>query len=203
MNYEFPESIDSTKKYLFYLHGKIIEDQGIPAISSEYGEYEYRAILERLAEQGFIVISERRSKNTNSNEYAKLIAEQISSLMSAGVSANNITVVGASKGAAIAIIVSHLLENESVNFVFLGTCHPDVIESFKQDQINLHGNILAIYDSEDKYAGTCDELISISDDRGISGSDEIVLDVGTGHGILYKPLDEWILPSVQWANEIP
>ena len=123
--------------------------------------------------------------------------------MSAGVSAKSITIVGASKGAAIAIIVSHLLANEGVNFVIMGICHPDIIESFRQDQINLFGNILSIYDSEDKYAGSCEELILMSDGRGISRYDEIVLDVGTGHGILYKPLDDWILPTVQWANEIP
>jgi len=27
--YEFPDSIDPDKRYMFYLHGKIIEDQGI------------------------------------------------------------------------------------------------------------------------------------------------------------------------------
>lgn len=203
ISYEFPESIDPAKKYMFYLHGKIIEDQGIPAISSEYGEYEYAAILEALAEQGFIVISEQRSMNTNSDAYAKVITVQILSLLGAGVSANNITVVGASKGGAIAIIVSHYLANEDVNYVLMGICHPEVIESFRQDEINLNGNILSIYDSEDKFAGSCDELISISDGGGISGYDEIVLDVGTGHGILYKPLNEWMMPAVEWANEIP
>jgi len=36
--YAFPASIDPQERYLFYLHGKIIEDQGLPAISSEYWE---------------------------------------------------------------------------------------------------------------------------------------------------------------------
>jgi CubicO group peptidase (beta-lactamase class C family) len=43
--YTFPETIDPAGQYLFYLHGKIIEDQGIPAVSEEFGEYEYEAIL--------------------------------------------------------------------------------------------------------------------------------------------------------------
>jgi len=38
--YEFPDSIDPERRYLFYQHGRIIEDQGIPAISPQYGEYE-------------------------------------------------------------------------------------------------------------------------------------------------------------------
>ena len=69
--YSFPESIDPTKHYLFYLHGKIIEDQGIPAVSPDYGEYEYQAILEKLGSYGFVVISEQRAKNTDSMAYAK------------------------------------------------------------------------------------------------------------------------------------
>ena len=47
-NYEFPANISPNKRYLFYLHGKIIEDQGIPAISPDYGEYEYEAILDKF-----------------------------------------------------------------------------------------------------------------------------------------------------------
>jgi hypothetical protein len=30
---------------MFCLHGKIIEDQGLAAISPEYGEYQYEEIL--------------------------------------------------------------------------------------------------------------------------------------------------------------
>lgn len=56
--YVFPVAIDPTQRYMFYLHGRIIEDQGIPAVSSEYGTYEYEAILEKLASHGFTMISE-------------------------------------------------------------------------------------------------------------------------------------------------
>ena len=73
--YAFPDTIDPAKQYLFYLHGKIIEDQGIPAVSPEYGEYEYEAILKKLSGYGFVVISEPRPKNTDGVEYAKKITE--------------------------------------------------------------------------------------------------------------------------------
>ena len=59
--YAFPARIDPAAKYLFYLHGKIIEDQGLPAISPDYGEYQYAAILQALAGHGFHVISEDAS----------------------------------------------------------------------------------------------------------------------------------------------
>jgi hypothetical protein len=200
-NYAFPNTIDSTKQYLIYLHGKIIEDQGIPAISPDYGEYEYQAILEKLSGYGFVVISEQRGMNTDSMEYAKKITKQVTTLLKAGVLAQNITIVGASKGAGIVVLVSYLLENKDINFVLMAICDPATIEELKQNDISLYGNILSIYDSADKLAGSCQELLSFSEGKGISKHEEVVLSVGTGHGILYKPLDEWIIPVIQWAGK--
>jgi hypothetical protein len=198
--YSFPESVDATKHYLFYLHGKIIEDLGLPAISPDYGEYEYQAILENLGSYGFAVISEQRLKNTDSLEYAKKITEQVTALLRAGVPAQYITVVGASKGAGITVLVSHLLENEEVNYVIMAICDPATVEELEQNKISLYGNVLSIYDSADELAGSCQELFSFSEGKGISKHNEIVLNVGTGHGILFKPLDEWIIPVIQWAG---
>jgi len=199
--YSFPELVDSTKQYLFYLHGKIIEDQGIPAVSPDYGEYEYQAILEKLSSYGFVVISEQRVKNTDDIEYAKRITDQVTTLLNAGVPATNITVVGASKGAGITVYVSYFLGNEAINYVIMAICHPENVEAFKRDQIFLYGNVLSIYDSTDEFAGSCQELFSFSEGKGISQYEEVVLNVGTGHGILYKPLDEWITPVIKWAGK--
>jgi hypothetical protein len=182
-------------------HGKIIEDQGIPAISPDYGEYEYREILEKFRRYGFIVISEQRIKNTDSMDYAEKIAGQVTALLKAGVPAKNITVVGASKGAGITIFVSHLLKNREMNFVIMAICDSATIEELERNRISLYGNALSIYDSTDELAGTCQELFSFSEGKGISKHDEIVLNIGTGHGILFKPLDEWMIPIVQWAGK--
>ena len=199
--YSFPESIDPTKYYLFYLHGKIIEDQGIPAISPDYGEYEYKDILEKLGSYGFDVISEQRIKNTDGMEYAKIITEQVKALLIAGVPAKNITIVGASKGAGITIFVSDSLKNKEINYVIMAICDPATVEELKQNEISFYGNVLSIYDSSDELAGSCKELFSFSEGKGISKYNEIVLYVGTGHGILFKPLDEWIIPVIQWAGK--
>jgi hypothetical protein len=200
-NYAFPNPIDPAKRYLFYLHGKIIEDQGIPASSPDYGEYEYLAILEKLGRFGFVVISEQRGMSTDGMKYAKRVTEQVTALLKVGVPAKNITIVGASKGAGIAIFVSHLLENEQVNFVLMAICDPATVEELEQSEMSLYGNILSIYDSADNLAGSCQELFSFSEGKGISKHEEVVLNVGTGHGVLYKPLDEWITPVIQWAGK--
>jgi hypothetical protein len=196
----FSESVDSVKHYLLYLHGKIIEDQGIPAISPDHGEYEYKASLEKLSSYGFVVISEQRAKNTDSMEYAKRASEQITTLLDSGVPAKNITVIGASKGGGIAILISHMLENKDLNFVIMSICSPANINDLEQNKVSLYGNVLSIYDSSDDLAGSCQDLFSFSKGKGLSKHNEIVLNIGTGHGILFKPLDEWIVPAVKWAE---
>jgi len=198
--YAFPASIDPSKQYLFYLHGKIVEEQGIHAVSPDYGEYEYVAILEKFASYDFIVISEQRPKNADGMKYAERVVEQVTELMKAGVPAKNIAIVGASKGAYIVMFISHLLENEEINFVIMAICHPDTIAEFKRDKISLYGNVLSIYDSVDEFAGSCQEIFAFSEGKGLARHDEIVLHVGTGHGILYKPLDEWVVPAVEWTR---
>jgi hypothetical protein len=200
--YAFPGAIDPAKRYLFYLHGKIIENQGIHAVSPEYGAYEYETILDKLASFGFVVISEPREKNTNPVGYAEKVVGQIRQLLNADVPPYNITVVGASVGAGIAANVSSLLKNESVNFILLGYCSPEEIAEFKQNHMSLYGNVLAIYDSVDALAGSCQELFTLSAGKGLTRHSEIELHIGTGHGILYKPLDEWVSPTVQWALEL-
>src|SRR5882724_6168777 len=50
--------IDPKAKYLFYLHGRIIENQGIRPTDPRYGVYEYQQILDTLKDKGFIVVSE-------------------------------------------------------------------------------------------------------------------------------------------------
>lgn len=200
LGYQFPTSIDPDKHYLIYLHGRIIEDQGIPAISPDYGEYEIEAILGEFSEYGFVVISEQRGKNADVGEHARRVREQVSALLQSGVAAENITIVGASKGAYIAILASHLLDNKDINYVILGICSPEVIDDLLNQQIHLSGNVLSIYDSIDEYAGSCQQIFTFSADKGISRYDEIILNLNKGHGMLYKPLDEWLLPVVDWAT---
>ena len=199
--YAFPKVVDPSSRYLFYLHGQIIEDQGLPATSPVFGDYEYEAILQKLSSYGFVVISEQRPKNTDSVAYAHRINEQVAALLDDGVPAQNITVVGASKGAGITVYASHFMANEKINYVLLAICNPGNVQAFKQGQIGLFGNVLSIYDASDELAGSCQELFSFSEGKGLANFDEIVLNIGTGHGILYQPLDEWVLPTVEWANQ--
>jgi len=190
--------IDPKAKYLFYFHGRIIENQGPRPTDPRYGIYEYQEILDTFKNKGFIVISEARPQGTDNVAYAHKMVDQINILIKAGVPPQNITVVGASKGGGIAIFTSTFLKNRDVNFVIMAACGD--YDDYKTTVPDFWGNILSIYDyKDDTGAGTCQKFFDHS--TGITRHDEIVVKLGLGHGILYKPLKEWVDPVVEWANK--
>jgi hypothetical protein len=195
-----PEQIDSSQKFLFYLHGKIIEDQGINAVSEKFGAYEYEDILKALANEGFVVISEARPKDTDPWDYAKKNVSKIQELLNKKVPPKNITVVGASKGAGITVLISHLLKNGDLNFVIMAICNEQMLKFWEKYDIILWGNVLSIYDEKDNLVGSCSKYFDFCKGKGLRNYKEIELKIGTGHGILYKPLKEWIQPIVEWSK---
>ncbi len=195
-----PSKIDTSRKYLFYLHGRIVELKGIRPTSKRYGVYEYKKILETFADSGFTVISEPRSANTVPWRYADKIEKQIDSLLNAGVNPGNITVVGASKGAAIAVLISNFLKNKDVNFVVIAICNRRMADYWARNNVHLWGNVLYIYDSSDVIAESCKKFLDSLKSKGLKHFKEIELNLGLGHGILFRPIKEWVNPTVRWAR---
>ncbi len=191
-----PESIDRESRYLFYLHGKIIEDEGPRPESPRFGIYEYEAILDIFAERGFVVISEARERGTRGLEYARKVAGQIETLLDGGVPPNRITVVGFSKGGGIALLASELLGAAGVNFVILAACGDWLLGPGGPP--DLAGRILSIYEASDELGGSCRRAFEAS--TRISAWREIELQLGGGHGAFYRPRAEWIDPVVAWAR---
>jgi hypothetical protein len=192
----FPTKIDPAARYVFYLHGRIVEEQGANAVSERFGPYEYTKILETFRAAGFAVIAEIRPVAVEVDAYASRIEGQIRTLLSAGVPPGQITVVGASRGAVIAMQVSTRLRNRRVRFVLLGNCNDTVFSRYRFD---LAGEVLSIYETSDEYGGTCRGLFAAS--TGLSKKEEISLSNGLGHGFLYRPLPAWVDPAVSWARE--
>ncbi len=182
-------------KYLFYLHGRIIEDQGINAVSEKYGLYQYTKILNTLEQEGLIVKSDARKENTDVIIYAHKIVQEINTLIQSGIAPENITVLGASKGSLIAMLVSTELGNSDLNFILMGNCNDWVLENF---DINLQGHILSIYEKSDEFGNSCEAIVANS--KQVKTFKEIVLETNLGHGFLYQPLEDWIVPAVEWIN---
>ncbi len=186
---------ETPERYLFYLHGQIVEGSDGRPEHPEYGVYDYPAIVQALENKGFTVISEIRDFQTDGRAYAEQLAGEVEALLSDGVLPERISIIGASKGGGIAVAASSLLANEKLNFVFLGTC----VNWIKEwPELTLRGRILSISEETDTVAGSCEELFS--------GSDigpkfrEIRIHTGRGHGAFYEPIPEWIEPAVAWCS---
>lgn len=192
--YDVPQKIDPQARYLFYLHGRIVEESRRPT-SPQFGVYEYDQILETLRARGFVVISEQRPKGTVIEKYAEKVAEQVRGLLKAGVPPRQITVVGASQGSWIAMLASTYLKNRELNFVFIAGCSADT-DFLKL--IDWHGNVLSIYERTDG-PKTCQKYHE--DATGVGSYEELQLNTGLRHGFIYKPMIEWIEPTVAWAKK--
>jgi hypothetical protein len=190
-----PAEVDPAATYVFYLHGQIIEDQGRRPTHPEFGVYEYDEILRRLAEDGRVVLSEARAKDTDPGVYSDKVAKQVEALLAGGVPGRQITVIGVSKGSVIAMLVSTKVRSPEVGYVILANCNDWVTENHP---IDLHGQVLSIYEASDSVGGTCEPIFDQS--KQLGKHREIRLETGLRHGFLYKPMKEWIEPAVAWTR---
>lgn len=183
-------------KHIFYIHGKIIEEQGKNAFSEKFGKYEFDSIIACLKIQNAIVHFEIRNSNVDPKKYAIKISKQIDSLINSGVKPNNITVIGASKGAIIASNISNLNTN-AINYVFLAgnNEYQEINNDWK-----FHGQVLCIYDLSDAIAGK-NYAFWKNKENFTPKFEQIELKTNLGHGFLYKPLNVWIEPTKKWILE--
>jgi hypothetical protein len=191
---DVPSTVDRTARYLFYLHGYIVEAGNLRPVSPKFGVYEYPEILETFKQNGFVVVSEAREKDPEIAPYAAKVAAQVRQLLNAGVPPQHITVVGASQGSWIAMLASTYLKNRDLNFVFIAACSTN--PAFL-DAVNLHGNVLSIYEKSD-LPQSCEQFRI--DGTGIRKWKEVEVNTGLKHGFIYRPLEVWTAPTVAWAK---
>jgi hypothetical protein len=180
---------------VFYLHGKFVEEHGAGDVHPQHGPYRYREILAALGRDGAEVVSEVRPRDTDVSDYADRIVAAIRARLQAGQPARDITVVGASKGAVIAALVSSRLGVDDARFVLMGACN-DWLESAWAPRFT--GHVLSIFDDKDDIAGSCATIAARS--RGLAEYREIELHTGLGHGFLYTPREAWMAPARDWIS---
>ncbi|MCA1603254.1 MAG: nuclear transport factor 2 family protein [Acidobacteria bacterium] len=191
---DVPQKVDAKTRYLFYISGYIVHAGDLRPTSPKFGVYEYEQILETFRRSGFVVISEARKQSVEIEPYAKKVAEQARQLLNAGVPPQNITIVGASQGSWIAMLASTYLKNRNLNFVAIGSCAAD--DGLLQ-LVDLHGNILFISERTDLPA-RCQRFRT--DATGLSDYKEVETNTGQKHGFLYRPMKEWVEPTIEWAQ---
>lgn len=192
---QVPDNPDITKQYLFYLHGLIVEEAGIRPKSEEHGYYEYELILDTLAQEGVVVISEAREKGTQIRSYAETIVSQVEKLMAKEVMPENITIIGASKGGIITAYISSMLKNKRIHYVFLAGLFEKCLTD---ENLKLYGNVLSIHDRADKQSIT--PALYFQRSEGLGQFKDIVLSLDIGHGLIYKPYREWLDPVLKWLK---
>lgn len=193
-----PGKIDPDLQYLFYLHGGVVQAQGLPAVSTYYGKYEYLDILKTFRSKGFYVISEVRPKDTEEATYAEKVSHQIDSLLAANVHPGNITIVGASQGAYIAVELANIRKQEDLKYALLGLCSEYAVELYQKYKERLCGNFLSIYEASDSKS-SCRSILENPECK--MGFEEIRLETGIDHAFLFKPYDDWVEPLVKWIRE--
>jgi dienelactone hydrolase len=189
---DVPATIDKGARHLFYQHGRILELQGRNAVSPDFGPYQYDAILQAFAGRGFTVISEVRQGDAG-RSFVEKLAGQVRRLLSAGVPARNVTLVGASKGGLLTLSAAAELGEPGLSYVVLAGCGPSTLPLAPK----LRGRILSIYDANDRYTPSCAETFQKA--TGLGAHREIVLRLGLDHGLLYRPREEWMGPATDWA----
>ena len=180
---------------IFYLHGRIIEEEGPRPVHERFGLYDYPAIVEALAADGALIISEVRESGTKAHEYAQIVVDQIEELIAKGNAPESITVVGFSKGGSIAIYASMLLDHPDVNFVIIAAC-ADWVSSYPE--LIVSGNVFSIYEESDALAGSCASLAKRNEE--LSSFSELAVSTGKEHGAFYLPAAEWVDPLLSWVR---
>lgn len=186
-------SEDST--YIFYLHGRIIEEEGETPTHPQWGLYDYPSIVKTLESDGAVVKSEVRSSGTNIYEYAGKTIREIEQLIAEGVSPRQIVVVGFSKGGSIAIHVSSYLRRPEIRYVFLAACSDWLTVS---PQLRMTGYVLSIFEESDTLAGSCRDFSSRENSEVQFVEKRI--ETGKQHGAFYMPHSEWIDPVLRWLH---
>ena len=189
-----PTPVRPEARYVFYLHGRIIEEQGVRPTSPRFGTYEYEEILGELAKTDVTVISEPRQEGTVAADYAAKVAGQVRALIAAGVPETHITVAGFSKGGVIAMMVSSELQARGVNYVFMASCGSWLSTA---PQLHVSGRVLSLFEASDDIGRSCANAFEAA--GALAEHREIELHLGGGHGAFYRPHPEWIDPLLAWA----
>ena len=192
INTEFPNTIKSNEKYVFYAHGFIVEGDNPTPVHPRWGKYDFPTVKQALSDSGYHLIAYHRAKGTVPKQAAKRVANDIAKLNQAGVPYSNIAIVGFSRGGAIAALTSGYVNQTDLKIIILAGCtkyinnHPSV---------EVIGKVYSIYETSDQ-VGSCQQLIDRS--AQVASFKELAITTGKEHGAFYLPRREWLKPVKQW-----
>jgi len=200
-----PEKPDPGAVYLFYMHGKGIDDGARG--SAENNQRAVRA----LAKRDFVVVSEQRPAGVrwkfpdDHEKYARRLTAEVGKLLDAGVPAANIVVSGYSRGGTLTLIASALLDRADLRYVVIAGCpsergqYKDALPVFvDQFAPRLKGRFLSLRDDADEDFASCASLFGKASSP--PQFKEVTLSTGRGHAAFAGDEIDWIQPIVDWLQ---
>lgn len=190
----FPTQINADEKYVFYSHGLIVEGKNPTPTHPRWGVYEFPKVKVALTSEHYNLIAYHRALDTKPRVFAKKLASDVNLLIKKGVKAENISLVGFSRGGGITILASSYINSTAVNIVLLAAC-----SSFMKEhaEFTVVGDFHSIYETSDGN-GSCQFLVDKSDK--VNTMQEIAISTGKEHGAFYRPIPEWIVPVKNWLE---
>lgn len=193
---EFPTQIHPDEQYVFYSHGFIVEGEDPRPVHPKFGTYEFSLIKSMLVKDSdFNLIAHHRPKNTEIAAYSKKLQSWVRKLVKAGVKANNITLLGFSRGGQITAYASSALKELKINTILLATCWPRFVQS--DSTVTFAGHFLSVYETTDR-ALSCKQISLRSTE--LDSFKEIAITTGKEHGAFFRPMGEWITPVREWIK---
>lgn len=187
-----PLQAAQAEELIVFLHNKFLETKQPGDAHPKFGVYDVAGIHKALGAKADL-IAPKRGPNADSAATAKEVAELVGKEIAAGRAPSSIKIVGGSKGAYIAMLVSAQLKNKEVRYVLLGGC---AAARLAANPMALTGKVLSIYDETDKVAGPCPTEGAFS--AGTAAYEQIALNTGTGHGFQFTPDERWVAPALAW-----
>ncbi|PHS24266.1 MAG: alpha/beta hydrolase [Robiginitomaculum sp.] len=191
---DFPGPINAGEKYVFYSHGFIVEGSNETPVHPRFGTYDFPAIKTALSASDFNLIAYHRPANTDPAAWAEKLANDVHTLMAAGVPAHNITLLGFSRGGMITALASSKLSLPDINTILMASCGGWVKA---RPDIKLSGRVLSIYETSDRF-GTCQALVDHS--KAVTSFTEIAISTGKAHGAFFTPREAWVKPVLDWIT---
>lgn len=191
---EFPAEIEPDKKYVFYNHGYIVEGDNPTPEHPHWGVYDFPAVKKALSDPDYNLIAYHRKAKTNPFDFAKKLASDIRQLIEAGVKAEQIYVLGFSRGGAISILTSDEVKSDKLNTLILAGCSK---LTKSRPEIKGYGAIYSIWETSDN-VGSCQFLVERS--TQVTQFTEIAISTGLSHGAFYRPIPEWLDPIKSWIK---
>lgn len=194
----FPQNPTPDQRYIIYLHGRIIETEGIDPVSPRFGQYEYRRITVALAQGNADVIADVRHGDTDVFEYTETLALKIEDMIAQGVRADHITVAGFSKGGYMTLLTANALQNPSLRYVAMAGCVEGIVDGSDTNADGLQGAMLSLVDEADDLGFSCAPLFARN--THLSQTQDITFSEGTGHGVFYRADQRWIDAVFMWSQ---